>query len=108
MHKTDAMLKIGMYHPDWPEAAASEIRVAFLHVDPEPQKRCRHLLATLGTTAMQASMAVLTGGEDLRDYDIIFVEAFGAVTPEIEAGLSAVRLVSKVPLIVLVDTHRPE
>ncbi len=108
MHKTDASLTIGMKHKDWPEAGIGEIRVALLHAGQEPQKKCRRLLATLGATAVQATVAVTTGHDELRDCDLIFVEAFGAVTPEIEAGLQSVRLVSKAPLIVLADAYRPE
>lgn len=108
MHKTDASLTIGMKHPDRPEACAGEIRVALLHVDEEPQRKCRRLLATLGATAMQVSVAVTTAHDDLRDCDLIFVEAFGAITPEIEARLQWVRLVSKAPLVVLADAYRPE
>ena len=108
MYKTDASLPIGMTQPDQTDAEAGAVRGVHLHIGPEPHKLCRRLFAMLGATMAQTSVAVTIARDELGDCDLIFVEAFGAVTPEIQAGLQWVRLVSKAPLIVLVDTHRPE
>lgn len=108
MYETDASLPIGMTQLVQSDAGAGVVRVVLLHEGEEPQKRCRRLWAMLGATMALTSVAVSIARDKLGDCDRIFVEAFGAVTPEIQAGLQWVRLVRKAPLIVLVDTHRPE
>ncbi|MEZ4859905.1 MAG: hypothetical protein R3C14_01285 [Caldilineaceae bacterium] len=92
------------------EPAAPQIHIAWLHAAEQERPKINSLIARMTDYGMHVKVSMIGMQKPLQcfdstAFDLIFFECVETVEPEMLDQLSAVRLTTQAPLVVLTDNH---